>query len=66
MNKVVITLDEADLIELQIVILDEDEAAALAFLKTRIAGKIPTKGNKPCDSSRLNSFLPKSNLAGEA
>ncbi len=63
MNKVVITLDESDLIELQIVLLDSDEAAALAFLKTRIAAKIPTKGTAPCDSSRLNPYLPKSDLA---
>ncbi len=63
MNKVVITLDEEDLIELQIALLDEDEAAALVFLKTRIAAKIPTKGDKPCDSSRLNSFLPKSDIS---
>ena len=59
-NKVVITLDEADLMELQIVILDADEAAALAFLKARIAPKIPKKGTSPCDSSRLNPYLPKS------
>jgi len=66
MNKVVVTLDEADLIELQAVILDADEAAALTFLKMRIAPKIPTKGTAPCDSSRLNPYLPKSDSAGGA
>ncbi|NQU23139.1 MAG: hypothetical protein HQ567_17820 [Candidatus Nealsonbacteria bacterium] len=66
MNHVVVTLDETDLMELQIVILDEDEAAALTFLKTRIAAKIPKKGTALCDSSRLNPYLPKSDIAGDA
>ena len=62
MNNIVVTLDESDLIELQIVILDADEAAALEFLKTRIVPKIPTKGDAPCDSTRLNPYLPKSGI----
>ena len=66
MNKVVITLNEEDLIELQITLLDEDAPGALAFLKTRIAAKLPTKGDKPCDSSRLNSYLPNSDISGGA
>ena len=45
-------------------ILDADEAAALTFLKMRIAPKIPTKGTAPCDSSRLNPYLRKSEGAG--
>ncbi len=66
MNNVVITLEEEDLIELQVVLLDEDEAGALEFVRTRIAGKIPTKGMAPCDSSRLNPYLPpKSNTSGD-
>ena len=62
MNNIVVTLDESDLIDLQIVILDADEAAALEFLKTRIVPKIPTKGSAPCDSTRLNPYLPKSSI----
>ncbi len=65
MNTLTITLEETDLIELQVVLLDEDAAAALEFLRTRIAPRITTKGIAPCDSSRLNPFLPKSKLTGD-
>jgi hypothetical protein len=57
MSKIVVTLEEDDLIDLQEVLLDEDEKAALDFLKTRIAPKIPTKGTHNCDSSRCNPYL---------
>ena len=59
MNKVVVTLTEEDLLELQAILLDEDKAGALEFLRTRVAAKIPEKGTAPCDSSRLNSYLLK-------
>ena len=59
MAKVVITLEEEDLLDLQGVLIDDDEKAALDFIKTRIAPKIPCKGTAPCDSSRLNPFLMK-------
>ncbi len=36
MNKVVITLQAEDLLELQQVVIDDDQKAALEFLKTRI------------------------------
>jgi len=62
MYKVVITLEEEDLLELQAVLLDADKAAALEFLKTRIAPKIPVKGTAACDSSRRNPYLWKSDL----
>lgn len=58
-GKVVVTLEEEDLIELYAILLDGDEAAALDFLKTRIAPRIPTRGSAPCDSSRRNPFLLK-------
>ena len=64
MNKVVLSLDEEDLLELQAVILDEDAAAALEFLKTRVVPKVPTRGAAPCDSSRLNPYLRKSDGPG--
>ena len=64
MNKVVLTLDEEDLLELQAVVLDADQAAALEFLKTRVVPKIPTKGTAPCDSSRLNPYLRESDSDG--
>ena len=52
MNKLVVTLAEDDLVELQAILMDDDERAALEFLKTRLAARIPKKGTAPCDSSR--------------
>ena len=60
MYKVVITFEEKDLLELQAVLVDADEAAALEFLRTRVAPKIPAKGKAACDSSRRNPYLWKS------
>ncbi len=57
MNKVVITLEADELLELQRVLIDADQKGALDFLKTRITPKIPIKGTAPCDSSRLNPYL---------
>ncbi len=57
MNKVVITLEVDELLELQRVVIDSDQKGALDFLKTRITPKIPTKGSAACDSSRLNPYL---------
>jgi hypothetical protein len=57
MGKVSITLDADALLELHEVLLDEDQAGALDFLKKHIAPRIPRKGTAPCDSSRLNPFL---------
>ena len=59
MTKVVLTLEKQDLLDLQQVLLDADEAAALEFLKTRIAPRIPSKGTARCDSSRRNPYLLK-------
>jgi hypothetical protein len=39
---------------------DGTRVAALEFLKTRVIPKIPTKGTAPCDSSRRNPYLRKS------
>ena len=61
MHKIVITLEQEDLLELQAVLLDADKAAALDFLSRRIAPKIPAKGNAPCDSTRRNPFLWQTN-----
>ena len=57
MNSISITLDGQDLTALQEVIIDDDPAAALAFVKEHICPKIPAKGTAPCDSTRLNPFL---------
>lgn len=57
MHKIVITLEEDDLLDLQAVLLDSDAPAALEFLVKRIAPKIPAKGTAACDSSRLNPYL---------
>ena len=59
MSKIVITLEEKDLLELQEILVDDDEAAALAFLHTRVAPNIPSKGTHNCDSSRCNPYLLK-------
>jgi hypothetical protein len=58
MHKVVITLTEKDLLELQAVLVDDDPQGALGFLKERIVPKIPEKGTAACDSTRLNPYLP--------
>jgi hypothetical protein len=57
MPKLVITLEEEDLLDLHEVLLDDDEKAALEFIKARIAPKIPGKGTSHCDSSRFNPYL---------
>jgi hypothetical protein len=57
MAKVIITLDEKDMLDLQAVLLDSDEAGALEFLQTRIAAQVPAKGTAACDSSRRNPYL---------
>jgi len=57
MSKLVVTLDEADLMELQSILMDGDGAEALEFLETRLAPKIPGKGSDHCDSTRNNPFL---------
>ena len=65
MSKLVLTFEEEDLLDLQQVLLDDDEAAALHFLKTRIAPKIPSKGTANCDSSRCNPYLLKPDGSGQ-
>lgn len=57
MNKIVVTLEEEDLLELQAVMIDADKDAALEFLKTRLVPKLPTKGMSACDSSYRNPYL---------
>ena len=57
MNKVVLTLETEELLELQRVLIDDDQKGALDFLKTRIGPKIPAKGTAFCDSSRNNPYL---------
>lgn len=56
-NRIVITLEEQDLIDLHAVLLDDDGPAALDFVKTRIAARIPDQGTALCDSSRRNPYL---------
>jgi len=58
-NKVTILLDETALLEVQQVLLDDDPDAALAFVRKRIAPRIPGKGTAACDSSRLNPYILK-------
>jgi hypothetical protein len=54
---VVITLNAEALMHLQEVLIDEDPAAALDFIKTRILPQVPKKGTAPCDSTRINPYL---------
>ena len=58
-KSITITLHEGELLELWQVLMDEDEAGALAFLKDQIAPLIPTRGEAVCDSGRGNAFLRK-------
>ncbi|HHN46934.1 MAG TPA: hypothetical protein ENN09_05780 [Planctomycetes bacterium] len=58
-NKIVVTLDEEDLLALQAAVIDDDPKAALEFLKKRLCPRIPKRGSAPCDSSRLNPYLNK-------
>ncbi len=64
MNKLILTLDEEDLLKLQAILIDNDEPGALDFLKINIAAKIPIKGTDLCDSSRRNPYLLRSNKHG--
>ena len=57
MSRVVITLEENDLLALQEVLIDEDPDSALSFVMEHLVPKIPAKGTAPCDSSRHNPFL---------
>ncbi len=59
MNKITVTLDERALLELQQVLLDCDQAGALAFLEKHLAPCLPRAGTRPCDSTRINPFLLK-------
>jgi hypothetical protein len=59
MNPIAIMLKESDMLALWAAVIDEDGAAALAFLKETVVPQIQAKGNAPCDSSRLNPFLMK-------
>ena len=59
MNKVVITLEEQDLVDLQAILLDRDQSAALDFLQARVATRIPQRGTMGCDSTRCNPYLLK-------
>ena len=64
MNKISITLGEEALLELQAVLVDEDPAAALEFVKRHIAPSVPRKGTAACDSSRLNPFILREKKGG--
>ncbi len=57
MSKVVVTLEEKDLVELQAILLDRDEAGALRFLDSRIAARISQRPTALCDTTRHNPFL---------
>ncbi|MFC1541988.1 hypothetical protein ACFL50_06020 [Candidatus Latescibacterota bacterium] len=48
MNRLVITLDEKEILDLQVILLDGYESAALSFLKKHIVPNIPSRGDEPC------------------
>jgi hypothetical protein len=54
---IVITLDAEALLHLHEVLVDEDPAAALDFIKTRVLPQVPKKGTAACDSTRINPYL---------
>ena len=60
MNKIVLTLEAEDLLQLQRVVTGDDQEAALDFVKTWLIRRIPSKGTALCDSSRLNPYLLRS------
>ena len=62
MAKLVIALEDDALLSLQQVLLDDDQQAALEFVREYIEPQIPTQGSAPCDSSRNNPFLQKRDL----
>ena len=64
MNKMVVTLEESDLVELQAILMDRDQAAALRFLEARVAAKLPQKGTAGCDSTRRNPYLVRPSRRG--
>ncbi len=59
MNKMVVALSEQDLVELQAILMDRDKDAALQFLESRIASRLPQKRTEGCDSTHLNPYLVK-------
>ncbi len=63
MSGIVITIKDRELLELQEILLDDDAASALAFLKAHVGSNIPSKGSDNCDSSRRNPYLLKPDAA---
>ena len=59
MDKMIVTLSEADVVELQVILIDRDQEAALQFLEERVAPKLPRISDAPCDSNRMNPYLLK-------
>jgi len=57
MSNIVVTLNEAAMVELQAVLIDRDPAAALEFVEKRIAVQLPCPGASLCDSNRQNPFI---------
>jgi hypothetical protein len=58
-GQVTVTLHEQDLLELWQVLVDDDEAGALRFLKLNLLPRIPAGTHAACDSNRLNAYLLK-------
>ena len=48
---------EQDLLELQRIIMDEDADAALEFLRTVVAKRLPKKNGWNCNSNNLNQYI---------
>ncbi len=59
MSKVVVALEEKDLVELQAILLDRDQAAALRFLDS-IAARLPQKKVVLCAGEQRNPFVVRS------
>ncbi len=59
MSKIVITLEDADMVELQNILIDRDPEDALKFIEQRIAPKLPCAGASMCDPNRQNPFVLK-------
>jgi hypothetical protein len=57
MSKTVIELDDQEVIRIEAILMDEDRADALLYLKEVIKPKIRAKGSSNLDSSKSTGIM---------
>jgi hypothetical protein len=57
MSKTVIELDDQEVIRIEAILMDEDRADALLYLKEVIKPKIRAKGSSKLDSSKSTGIM---------